>query len=492
MVLPHDSEVPLRNLSVLETGVAGAVGLPGSRVYSEGTRVFAPAARVRKPLAVVRPAGQADVASVLRWATAEGYRVSVRSGGHSFDGFPVQEDTVLLDMSGLDEARLDANGLLHAGPGVRILELAKDLDPAGRAAPTGECPTVALGGLVLGGGFGYATRKFGLTLDSLVEATLVTATGEEFRVSRDRNPYLFWACRGGAGTAGVITELVLRTFAVDRVTAVEMAWRWEAARDVIQVFDRVIRTAPRELDLKLKIRTTGIDRFIDMTSAGPPDAIPGVPLVHIDGQFIGMQSEAEALLKPLVDHPALARLTIKEESYFAAMLQLVPLPILMDPAPEVFRPTRVASDFMTSAIGQGEADAIVRFVEEVQYAPELWGGAVLIEPCDGAVRDAAADHTAFPHREQRLLLQWELFNPISCSQEQNNRLDGCLRAVRDDLRHAISGGRYVNYADRLDSPSHWWAANSARLAAISAQVDPKGTLVSRLKPVAGPGSAPGS
>jgi hypothetical protein len=185
-----------------------------------------------------------------------------------------------------------------------------------------------------------------------------------------------------------------------------MAWNWDRARDVILAYDSVMRAAPRDLDLKLKIRTTGANRFLDMASEGPPDAVPGVPLVHIDGQFLGDRPDAEVLLKPLLEHPALSGLTIKEESYFDAMLQLVPLPILMDPAPETIRPTRVASDFTTKTIEKQEADAIVRFVEEVQHAPDLWGGAILIEPCDGAVGDVAPDDTAFPHRRERLLFEW--------------------------------------------------------------------------------------
>jgi hypothetical protein len=244
-----------------------------------------------------------------------------------------------------------------------------------------------------------------------------------------------------------------------------------------------MRAAPRELDLKLKIRTTGADRFMDMASAGPEDAVPGEPLVHVDGQYHGSRRDAEALLGPLLDHPALDRLTIREESYFDAMLQLVPVSLLMDSAPAMLRPVRVASDFVSQAIGDEEAGVIVRFVEDIQYSPELWGGGMLIEPCGDAVGDIAPGETAYPHRDQRMVFEWELFHPLVCTRDQETHLEKCLLKARNGLRHMISGGRYVNYADSLDKPSNWWMGNVDRIEAIARHFNPLGTLVTRLNTV---------
>ncbi|MBW8636909.1 FAD-binding oxidoreductase [Hoeflea sp. WL0058] len=478
----QDSSNMAPDLSRLESEITGVVGLPGSPIFHEATQVFCPPARHRRPQAVIRPAGTDDLAAILRRAATDGYRVTVRSGGHSFDGFPIREDAVLLDLSGLNEARLDSDRRLHAGPGARILDLAKDLDASGCAVPTGDCPTVGLGGLVSGGGFGYATRKLGLTTDNLMEAVVVTGSGEIHRVSRSRSPDLFWMCQGGAGTAAIMTEIVLRTFPVERVTAAEITMNWEYAREVIVLYDAVMRSAPLDLDLKLKFRTTGPDRFMDMASEGPQDAVPGEPLVHIDGQYLGNRQQAEALLSPLLDHPAVVGLSLREESYFEAMTDLIPLSLLVDPAPETIRPTRVTCDFVAAAIGQGEADALVRFVEEIQYAPEMHGGGLLIEPCDGVVGQIASDQTAYPHRDQRMVIEWELFHPLVCTSEQISRMDECLSSARSQLSHAISGGRYVNYADRLDTPSNWWLGNKDRLETLAGRFDPQGVIVSRLRP----------
>ena len=478
----HQNGISSATLSRLDEAIAGQTGLPGSAVFRAGTRVFDPEARLREPLAVIRPADPDDVARILRWGSKEGLRISPRSGGHSFDGFPVRENTVLLDLSGLNDSRLDAQRRLHAGPGARIKQIAEHLVPAGCAVPTGDCPTVALGGLVTGGGFGYATRLLGTTLDNLIEATLVTADGELRRVDLEHDADLFWACRGGGCAAGVVTEFVIRTFPVDSVTTISMALDWSAARDVILAYDELMRAAPRELDLKLKLRTTGIGRFMDKTIPGPEDAVPGVPLVHIDGQYLGMKSEAESLIRRLLDHRALRHVSIDQEGYFDAMLHLVPLPILTDPAPETNVPQRVASDFVRGALPGSAAEAMVDFITELQEAPDLQGGGLLIEPTDGIVNEIAPDATAFPHRDARLLLEWELFKPLHPTAEYVARLDECLTRARRRMHAVLTGGRYLNYADWLDTPQAIWAGNFQRLDGIARQYDPEAMLVSRLRP----------
>lgn len=469
-------------LTDLSNRIAGVVALPGTSAYAAAREVFAPAGRVRRPTAVVRPAGAKDVARTLTWAGETGTRIAVRSGGHSFDGFSVPDDRILLDLSGLSEVTIDPDGRLHAMPGARISAVANALNGAGRALPHGDCPTVGLGGLVTGGGFGYATRRFGLTLDFLDEATIVTPDGAVHAVDRNRAEDLFWACRGGAGAAGITTEFVLETVEIGLVTGMTLAWRWDAAAEALLLFDDLLRTAPEELDLKLKIRTTGPGRFMDMASSGPEDAIPGRPLVHIDGQFLGRRQDATDLLKPLLAHEAVREAVVREESYYDAMLQLVPLGLLNDPAPATLRPIRVASDFVRGRLDPEHATALVRFVEELQKGPGFDGGAVLIEPASGAVASTASDATAFAHRHADLLIQWELFGPLMPDAKTLAQQDRLLSDARRALAPVLTGGRYVNYADRLDEPEQWWGDNLPRLSRLADTYDPNRVLISRLHP----------
>jgi FAD binding domain-containing protein len=468
------------DLTDLRSHLSGNIGLPGEEVYSIGRTVWYPEARTREPLASIQPASAEDVAKVLRWARKENIRVSPRSGGHSFDGFPVQPDTVLLDFSQMNEAHLRADGVLIAQPGARIISLAKVLSPYERALPTGDCGTVALGGLLAGGGFGYASRVFGLTIDNVEGATLVTGEGEILEVDRDRNADLFWACRGGGGAAAIVTEFKIRSFPVQQVTAISMHFAWESALEVLLAYDKILSTAPRGLDLKFKIRSTGKDRFLDSSSEGPDGCVPGTPTVEIMGQFLGSQSQAEPLLAPLFELTGRRDLTLSEEGYFDAMLDLLPLPTLNEPAPSSLRPLRVASDFIRGRIDRVSAQAIVNFAHETQYSEALWGGCVLIEPSDGAVNEIGAADTAFPHRDSRLLLQWEIVHPLHQTDAEIAELDSFLQQTRQKIAPLFTGGRYINYADRLDTPSNWWGSNRERLKSIASHFDPDQCILSRL------------
>ncbi|XWN32896.1 MAG: FAD-binding oxidoreductase [Devosia sp.] len=461
---------------------ADAVGLGGSTVYDEGRTVWHPAARSREPLAVIRPTGTADVAETIRWARREGVRLSPRSGGHAFDGFPVREGTVLVDLSHMSEMNLSPDGLVRAQPGCRVLALAEALSPSGRALPLGDCGTVALGGLLAGGGFGYASRVYGLTIDSVVEATIVTGAGDMVTVGEGAHADLFWACRGGGGAAGIVTEFALRTFEVGAVTAFSLDFSWQAAREMVLAYDNILAGAPRSLDVKMKMRSTGADRYLDTSMVGPPGCIPGIPIVQMSGQYLGPRIEAETLLDPLLSHPALTAAHVNEENYFDAVTELIPLPSLNEPAPEALRPMRVASDFMRGRIGPDDADAVVRFVDEAQFSADLFGGCVLIEPADGAVHEQSISSTAFAHRSERLLMQWELVEPEVQDAQTTARLDRHLCDVRQRLASNLSGARYVNYADRLDNLKHWWGPNSAELEAIAARYDPDEVIVSRIRP----------
>lgn len=467
-------------LEDLAKRLPGRVGLPRSSIYEGARLVFNVAARTRAPLAAVRPRTRDEAATVLAWSAEHGVPVSPRSGGHSFDGFSIQNHAVILDLGALRSVSLDEEGaLVRAMCGATNIDIAKAIGAKDHAVPLGDCPTVGLGGLVTGGGFGYCSRRLGLTSDVLAEAVLIRPDGTIVTVSETENRDLFWACRGGGGAVGVVTDFVLRTQKVPLMTSVTLTWRWSHVREAFALYADCFEHAPDALDLKLKIRTTGADRFFDRASAGPPDAEPGTPLVHIDGDYLGPRAEAEDGLRAFLNHPGLAQADIQTRSFHDAEIALIPLGVFNDPAPKTLRPCRVASDFVSAHVTGGGVEAIVRFIDELQTAPDLTGGAILIEPAGGRI--AAPDRpTAFAHRDAAALLQWELFYDLPLQAAMAARLDGVLGAVRDGLGELLTGGRYLNYADGLDTPEHWWGGNLARLRDIAATGKGDGTLISRL------------
>ncbi len=467
-------------LKDLERRLPGRVAAPGSPGWESARQVFAWVGRRRSPLASVRPADRSEVAAVLAWASDAGVKVSPRSGGHAFDGFSIQDDTILLDLRDLNQATLRPDGRFEVMPAVTNIGVAEVLGPKDRALPVGDCPTVGLGGLITGGGFGYAGRLFGLTCDLLVEATVARPDGSLVRAAADENADLFWACRGGGGTAGVVTDMVLETHPVARITTVSIAWRWAEAHEALALHARCIGEAPRKLDLKLKIRTTGADRFFDTASAGVEGSDAGTPLVHLDGEYMGARAEAEELLRPLLTHSAVISSDIQEQSFHDAEATLTPLGILADPAPATIRPCRVASDFTADQFDGDGAETIIRFVEALQNDPDLHGGAVIVEPSGGRIAEIPTDSSAFAHRHAANLVEWEMFYDLPLTDDMRARHDDLLGRTRSDLGDRLTGGRYVNYADMLDTPEHWWGANLPKLEDIARKTDPSAVVASRL------------
>ncbi len=458
----------------------GKVSEPGSPQWDFARNVFAPVSRLKKPVAAVSPAHRDEVARFVQWSNETGSRFAVRSGGHCFDGFSVQDGALLLDLRQLNRVSLDVDQRLHVMPGARVLGISEQLEGTGRALPCGDCPAVGLGGLISGAGFGYVSRKFGLTIDSLEEVTIVCGDGSVLTASARQNADLFWACRGGGGCAGVVTDMRFRTVPMESVTGVTMGWNWEAAAEAVFLHSHLMVQSPPELDLKLKFRTTGRERFMDVASVGPADCVPGIPLVHIDGQYLGGEQEARDLLRPLLEHPAARNVRVQRESYHDAVLQLVPLDILRDPAPKTLRPVRVASDFNRGELDHEDGIAIARFVERLQSDPEFRGGGILLEPCDGAVHSVLTTATAFPHRNADLLLEWEIFYDLPLTPETKRRQDALLAEVRTALTGRLTGGRYLNYPDLEDSPADWWGENLSRLEGITLEYDPAHVIISRL------------
>ncbi len=201
--------------------------------------------RVGRPLnlryAGIRPGGVAvctnvqDVRTAVAWAHENRVPVAVRSGGHNYAGYSAGPGLVV-NVGGMRGVSVnDARGTVTAQPGARNTTIYNGLQPHGVAISAGRCPTVAVGGLVLGGGIGFSSRKLGLTCDHLIEAQLVTADGHLLNCSEREHSDLFWALRGGGGgNFGVCTSYTFVTHPVSHVTLYDISWEWADAPAVFE------------------------------------------------------------------------------------------------------------------------------------------------------------------------------------------------------------------------------------------------------------------
>ena len=193
-------------VDALGADLRGTVVLPGQAGYDEARTVWN-AMIDRRPALAVRCMGAADVIRSIRFARKHDLALAVRGGGHNIAGNAVCDGGLLVDLSPMRSVWVDAmSGRARVGPGATLGDFDREAQAFGWATPLGINSTTGVAGLTLGGGFGWLSRKYGLTVDNLLSADLVTADGELLRASENDNPDLFWALRGGGGNFGVVTS----------------------------------------------------------------------------------------------------------------------------------------------------------------------------------------------------------------------------------------------------------------------------------------------
>src|SRR5918996_5740939 len=199
-----------RAARALRAAVRGPVFLPRSPGFNRERLVYNTRYDGVRPDAVVQPLDTRDVQAVVRWADRFGVRLVPRSGGHGYAGYSTTANGVVVDLRRLRGIRI-ANGRATVGAGARLIDVYARLARRGLVVPAGSCPSVGIAGLALGGGHGLSGRRFGLTADNLLAATIVTADGRALRVDADTNEDLYWACRGGGGgNFGIVTSLTFQ------------------------------------------------------------------------------------------------------------------------------------------------------------------------------------------------------------------------------------------------------------------------------------------
>ncbi|HWD48018.1 MAG TPA: FAD-binding oxidoreductase [Actinomycetota bacterium] len=240
--------VPAGVLEELAARVGGRLLRPGDPGWDEAVLLWNGAA-VRTPALVVRPASAAEVAAAVGFARDHGVALGVKGGGHNIAGTAIAEGGLTLDLSGMRELTVDPEArLAHVGPGCRLADVDQATQAHGLATPLGFVSQVGVAGLTLGGGLGYLTRRFGWTVDNLVEAEVVGADGQVRVASREAHPDLFWGLRGGGGNLGVVTRFTFRLHPVGpEVHGGLIAWPFERAGEVMAAYQALTAAAPREL-----------------------------------------------------------------------------------------------------------------------------------------------------------------------------------------------------------------------------------------------------
>lgn len=234
----------------LRAAMTGPVLAPDDPGYDDARAVWN-AAIDRRPAVIARCVDAADVSGAVTFAVDHGLEIAVRGGAHSISGASAVDDGLVIDLSLLNQVTVDPEAKRARVGGGALLG---DLDAATQAhqlaVPAGLVSHTGVGGLTLGGGMGWLTRKAGLTIDNLVSAEVVTADGRILHAAADANPDLFWAIRGGGGNFGIVTEFEFRLHDVDPIVQFGLLfWALDTGPEVLRLAREVIATLPRELNI---------------------------------------------------------------------------------------------------------------------------------------------------------------------------------------------------------------------------------------------------
>jgi FAD/FMN-containing dehydrogenase len=437
-------------LHELRSRLVGRLLTPDGAAYDEARKSLY--LRVdRHPLAIVRAANAQDVSVAVNFARERALPLTVHSGGHSHAHFSVVDGAIVVDLSAMKRVVVDSEaGIARVQAGATSGDLAGPAHEHDLALSTGDTQSVGLGGLTTGGGIGFMVRKYGLALDNLLSAQIVTAAGDIVTASADDHPDLFWAIRGGGGNFGIVTEFTFRLAPVGQVLGGELLL--PASREVLRGYLDYVASAPDDL--------TTIANLMHAPPAPdvPPEHV-GEPVLSILVCWTGSIADGEralaplrALATPVVDaispmpYPALYHFTDLHGARIGVSIRMMFADALSD----------TALDAALAAIKQSPSPySIVEF-----------------RGLGGAMARVPTDATAFAHRDRRYFVA---IIAIWLDPAENPAVHGAWTESLWQTIRQEGTGVYVNFlGNEGEARVHeaYPPATYARLAAIKRQYDP--------------------
>jgi len=408
----------------------------------------------RSPGLVVRCAGAADVMRSVDFARQHDLVLAVRGGGHNIAGNAVCEGGLLIDLSPMKSVRVDPSmRRAWVEPGALLSDVDRETQTFGLAVPVGINSTTGIAGLTLGGGFGWTTRKFGMTVDNLLSADMVTADGELVHVSPDQKPDLFWAIRGGGGNFGVVTNFEFKLHPLGpQVLSGLVVHPFDNAVELLQSYRELAERAPDEFSC-----------WVVMRKAPPLPFLPaewhGREVLIFAMCYLGDMAEGERVTKefrslgqPIADVVSPHNFIDWETAFD---------PLLTTGARNYWK----SHDF--ERLSDGAIDVIVQAVRALPGSE----CEIFIAHLGGAMSRVPPEATAFPHRSAHFTMN------VHTRWREHRDDDGCIGWARGLFKAAApyaTGGAYVNFMpdDEADRIEKVYGVNYRRLAEIKKQYDP--------------------
>ncbi|MGO9170881.1 MAG: FAD-binding oxidoreductase [Rhodomicrobium sp.] len=408
----------------------------------------------RRPCLIVRCAGAADVAAAIRFARENELAVAVRGGGHNIAGSAVCDGGLVIDLSQMKAVQVDAaTKRARVEPGATLADVDKATQAFGLALPRGINSTTGIAGLALGGGFGWLTRKFGLTSDNLLSADVLTAGGEQLRASPSENTDLFWALRGGGGNFGVVTSFEFQLHeAGPQVLSGLVVHPFGDALTVLKGYRQALETAPDELTCWVVMRKAPPLPFLPAEWHGKEVLV--LAMCYCGDIESGERAAAglRSIGRPIADVVAPTPFVSWQQAFD---------PLLAPGARNYWK----SHDFVE--LSDPAIDILTEAVRNLP-GPEC---EIFIGHVGGAAGRVATDATAFPQRSSHYVMnvhaRWR-------EPDQDQKCIAWARGIFEAAKPHAVGTAYINFmpGDEPDRVEAAYGGNYKRLAEVKRRYDP--------------------
>ncbi|GGH44481.1 oxidoreductase [Mangrovimonas yunxiaonensis] len=432
--------------------LTGKVIVPKDPNYDEARTIYN-AMIDKKPAVIVTCKTKADVINVVNFARDNNTEVSVRSGGHNGAGLALVDGGLVVDLSEMKAIAIDPlSKTVIVQPGNTLSDVDAATHEFGLALPSGIIGTTGIGGITLGGGLGYLSRKGGLTIDHLLECEVVLSNGNLVVANKDTNPDLFWALRGGGGNFGVVVSFKFSLIDIKNVYAGPMFWPIEQAEEAMVFYDTILKTASNDL--------YGFFAFLIVPPAAPfPEHLWNQNVCGVVWNYTGPIEKAEEVFKPIREFGTPILDFVSE----------IPMPALNGMFDALY-PPGLQWYWRAHYIKELTPEAIKVNVTHGSKVPTMHS-TMHLYPIDGVCHDVANSETAWANREARWAQVIVGVDPNPANAETIT--NWCKNYFDALIPHAM-GGAYVNFMmnegqERIKAS---YKDNYERLVQVKTKYDP--------------------
>jgi len=436
-----------------KASLRGQLIQPSEEDYEEACKIYN-AMIDRRPGMIARCADVADVISAVNFARENNTLVAIRGGGHNGPGLGTCDDGLVIDLSPLKYTRVDPQAqTVQVGGGCTWGDVDHATHVFGLAAPSGIVSTTGVGGLTLGGGHGYLTRKYGLTIDNLLSADMVLADGSFVTASAEENKDLFWAIRGGGGNYGVVTEFRFRLHPVHTIVGGPTLWHQEQTTEVMQWFRDFMQHAPEDL--------YGFFAIL-MVPPGPPfpEELHLKKMCGVVWCYTGPEAGAEEVFQPI------------KEFGPSAMYGVQPMPYpALQAAFDALYPPGLQWYWKGDFVNELSDEAIALHVKHGYEMPTMHS-TMHLYPIDGKAHKVGPDDTPWAYRKAK----WsKVIAGVDPDPANTEAISAWAKEYWEALHPHSAGGAYVNFMmeEGEDRVKATYGSNYERLAAIKQKYDPR-------------------